>query len=212
MPKLGGVDTMGGGSGESRKDKFPLNRGSKGANVRRLQRALLSKDKNALPKFGVDGDFGSETATAALKIIGKATDITEADVIKLENQTGTKPPPVPPTPAPTANVSERIKSANRLKDEWWVNRNTFKMLGQKGYLLNKDATQIALYKNSISQNNFRRTVAIVANSKFVDLKFVDKINVASDGFLEIYLTQNFSNQDANILRVSPAGISILREK
>lgn len=48
-----------------RNDNFPLKKGSKGARVKQLQEALIQKHgKGILPKYGADGDFGSETVTA----------------------------------------------------------------------------------------------------------------------------------------------------
>lgn len=57
---------------------FPLKKGSKGENVRSLQKALISKyGVSILPKYGADGDFGSET-TAALKKAGLPATIDES--------------------------------------------------------------------------------------------------------------------------------------
>ena len=57
---------------------FPLKKGSKGEKVQLLQAALIAKyGKNALPKYGADGDFGSETVNA-LKKAGLPTTITES--------------------------------------------------------------------------------------------------------------------------------------
>lgn len=52
---------------------FPLRKGSRGAKVKELQNLILRFDKNALPKFGADSDFGSETETALNKLTGKKT-------------------------------------------------------------------------------------------------------------------------------------------
>lgn len=61
-----------------RNDDFPLKKGSKGENVRRLQEALITKyGKQTLPKYGADGDFGSELS-AALKKLGLPATITES--------------------------------------------------------------------------------------------------------------------------------------
>lgn len=50
------------------KDAFPLKKGSKGANVKALQEAILAKyGKSYLPKYGADGDFGSELVSALKK-------------------------------------------------------------------------------------------------------------------------------------------------
>lgn len=44
---------------------FPLKRGSRGALVKQIQQALINKyGSNILPRFGADGDFGSETEKA----------------------------------------------------------------------------------------------------------------------------------------------------
>jgi hypothetical protein len=49
-------------------DDFPLSKGSKGDNVKALQEALITKyGKSILPKYGADGDFGSETIQALIK-------------------------------------------------------------------------------------------------------------------------------------------------
>ncbi len=60
------------------KSLFPLKKGSKGNNVRLLQEALIDKyGKSILPKYGADGDFGSETANA-LKKAGLPATINES--------------------------------------------------------------------------------------------------------------------------------------
>jgi len=49
---------------------FPLKLGSKGALVTELQQRL---GKSNLPKYGIDGDFGSETLAALRKVTGKSS-------------------------------------------------------------------------------------------------------------------------------------------
>lgn len=62
----------------SRNDDFPLKKGSKGDAVRQLQQGLIDKyGSSILPKYGADGDFGSETQ-AALKKKGFPTVVTES--------------------------------------------------------------------------------------------------------------------------------------
>lgn len=57
---------------------FPLKKGSKGSNVKLLQEALIIKyGKSILPKYGADGDFGTETANA-LKKAGLPATINES--------------------------------------------------------------------------------------------------------------------------------------
>ncbi|HCA83926.1 MAG TPA: hypothetical protein DEP18_09060 [Flavobacteriales bacterium] len=51
-----------------RKDEFPLKKGSKGERVKAVQDALLYKyGKTILPKYGADGDFGSELEAGLTK-------------------------------------------------------------------------------------------------------------------------------------------------
>jgi hypothetical protein len=63
---------------KSTNDDFPLRKGSKGERVRILQQAIIDKyGSSALPKYGADGDFGTETATA-LKKQGIPNPVTES--------------------------------------------------------------------------------------------------------------------------------------
>lgn len=51
------------------KSSFPLKKGSKGIKVKELQDALISTHgKSILPKYGADGDFGSEMLNALKKL------------------------------------------------------------------------------------------------------------------------------------------------
>lgn len=72
-------------------DEFPLIKGSKGENVRRLQQALITKyGKQVLPKYGADGDFGSEML-AALKKLGLPSTITQSTLNVISQGTVTNP-------------------------------------------------------------------------------------------------------------------------
>ncbi len=71
-------ETHTGKSGSGSTDNFPLKKGSKGELVRKLQEALIAKYGNAaLPKYGADSDFGTETYNA-LKKNGLPTTVTES--------------------------------------------------------------------------------------------------------------------------------------
>lgn len=106
-PIITGSGGSNSGGGSSRNDNFPLKKGSYGNNVRRLQTALLKLNPSALPKYGVDGDFGTETETALINQTGKST-CTEAELTNLElkgaQATGTWFPPMAlPQPEPNSN-------------------------------------------------------------------------------------------------------------
>jgi len=60
------------------KNAFPLSKGSKGNNVKLLQQALIAKyGSGILPRYGADGDFGTETVNA-LKKAGLPATINES--------------------------------------------------------------------------------------------------------------------------------------
>jgi hypothetical protein len=95
----GGSGSSGGsgGSGSTRNDNFPLKKGSKGDNVRRLQNALLKLNPSALPKYGADGDFGNETEGWLQVQTGKTTctaqELTQLE-LKAAQASGTWSPPM----------------------------------------------------------------------------------------------------------------------
>jgi hypothetical protein len=65
---------------------FPLKKGSKGAKVKELQNLILQFDKKALPKFGADSDFGSETEAALVKLTGKKTINSQSELDALRTR------------------------------------------------------------------------------------------------------------------------------
>lgn len=84
MDSEGNIETSNGGGGGGTStppaSSFPLKKGSKGALVQRLQLAI-GIDK--LPKFGADGDFGTETQNALKAVTGKSQvdSLAEIDAI-----------------------------------------------------------------------------------------------------------------------------------
>jgi len=68
---------------QTRNDDFPLKKGSKGAKVKSLQDSLIAKyGKDTLPRYGADGDFGSELVAALKKLnLPDAIDETTYNVI-----------------------------------------------------------------------------------------------------------------------------------
>jgi hypothetical protein len=59
---------------------FPIKKGQSGSNVKKLQLLLLQYDKNILPKYGADSDFGTETESALIKILGKGVVSSNDDI------------------------------------------------------------------------------------------------------------------------------------
>lgn len=70
---------------------FPLKKGSKGEKVTELQSVIMRINPNLLPKFGVDGDFGSETEAAVVKLLGKKTIDNQSDIEAIRNQKSKSP-------------------------------------------------------------------------------------------------------------------------
>lgn len=91
---------------ETPKSEFPLKKGSKGENVRLLQEALIAKHgKSIFPKYGADGQFGSEMAKGLAKLKLPAT-ISES-VFNVLVQ-GTKADP--------SSLAKDLKTAAEKKD------------------------------------------------------------------------------------------------
>lgn len=93
---------------------FPLKMGTKSDNVLRLQRALIkSYGAGILKKFGADGQFGSELATA-LKSKGYSIPISEADYNKITEEKKTETPKIeaPKTPTPLVSFDAAATAKN----------------------------------------------------------------------------------------------------
>jgi len=114
-----------------RNDDFPLKKGSKGENVRRLQEALITKyGKQTLPKYGADGDFGSEMV-AALKKLGLPASITESTLNVIAQGTTVNPSTIGKELYSAANAKDYTKALSLLKkmrntDDYTAANNIFK--------------------------------------------------------------------------------------
>jgi hypothetical protein len=77
---------------------FPLKKGSRGALVKTLQEALIKTyGKSILPKWGADGDFGSETKNALL-LKGFTEVVDEVTFNKIVNPSQGQQEPAAPNP------------------------------------------------------------------------------------------------------------------
>lgn len=98
-----------------RSDDFPLKKGSKGENVRRLQEAIITKyGSQTLPKYGADGDFGSEMV-AALKKLGLPASITESTLNVIAQGTVANPSAIGKDLYNAANAKDFNKTISLLK-------------------------------------------------------------------------------------------------
>lgn len=81
------ITPSGGGSSTFQvRDSFPLKKGSRGSKVKELQGYILKIDKNALPRFGADGNFGNETEGALQKLFGKQVISSQAELDEIKNK------------------------------------------------------------------------------------------------------------------------------
>lgn len=96
----GGSAGKGSSSGSNNSsDFFPLRKGSKGENVKDLQELMLKINNKLLPRYGADGDFGSETEAAVVSLLNKKT-VEYSDYTALQNQYNQKAFPYA-TPKPS---------------------------------------------------------------------------------------------------------------
>jgi hypothetical protein len=189
----------GGGGGVSR-DAFPLKRGSRGSNVKDLQQAILVYDKTLLPKYGADSDFGSETETAVVKILGKKTVDNRGEIDKIRNMKSTT------TTTTTNPNAERIRLANDLVSKWKQNKGlTF---------ITTNTTKIGLYFVTDNLNNTgvgvqreKGSETLSAGTKLESGTNVKNITVNSQGFMSLYLKNSRSVFSVvNMVYVSPYAI------
>lgn len=109
------VNTGGRGSNTATKlpsDSFPLKKGSKGEQVRLFQQGLIAKyGASILPRYGADGDFGSEVA-AALKKLKLPTTVSESlyNVLTQESASAA------PGGLDVAGLAKNIFTATQKKD------------------------------------------------------------------------------------------------
>jgi len=118
-------------SSVGRNDDCHLTKGSKGENVRKLQEALITKyGKQVLPKFGADGDFGTELLNA-LKKLGLPTSITQSSLNVIAQGTTVNPATVGKDLYAAAFGKDYSKAIGLLKklksvDDYTAANNIFK--------------------------------------------------------------------------------------
>jgi len=116
---------------------FPLKKGSKGEKVKQFQEALMDKyGKSVLPKYGADGDFGTETINA-LKKLGLPVTITQSTFNVLVQDNAGSSSSTGQTLFDAANAGDFNKVLTILKkikntDDYTSANNVFKMLRLDG--------------------------------------------------------------------------------
>jgi hypothetical protein len=139
-------------------DGFPLRIGSRGKNVEQLQQAIINVfGKSALPKFGADGDWGSETqrffdANPGLKSVIDITTFSQYATGKFPGVTSS---PTAPKPNTTASNSIITQFAKALIPSWVT--DPFIQIGWKLWdaaQFNKFSEVLALLSRLNSTGNY----------------------------------------------------------
>jgi hypothetical protein len=134
---------------------FPLKRGSKGDKVRRLQQALVAQHGSSiLPRYGADGDFGSELANALTKL-KYPTRISESLFNVITSSKG----------ANTNSLAKQILGALNIHDF----PKTISLLKQIGSV-EEYTTVSAEFKNYRVNGGVRQTLVNGALNAFIDTK------------------------------------------
>lgn len=172
---------------------FPIMKGSKGPKVREIQTLLVGIDPNALPKYGIDGDFGSETEAALFKYLKKKSVDNQDD---LTNLTGIKD-------AAQANAlqnsvdANRAVAANQIIADWRANPSKS--------LFAKDITQIAIGGLTFSgQETNLSTKNVLTNAMIVNGFEIKDISILPSGFLKIVTSSGGLN--GGFIKVSPFAV------
>jgi hypothetical protein len=144
----GGGGGGGNSGGGTKNDKFPLQKGSKGAKVKELQKAIIAADKSLLSQFGADGDFGVKTEAAVFKILGKKIIENQVDIEKIVRIGDFKKNEIDEKKITTET---RMKLANEIKNSFDLNKKLKFYVSRSGvyiYLISgKEYIKIVKSKN-----------------------------------------------------------------
>jgi peptidoglycan hydrolase-like protein with peptidoglycan-binding domain len=172
---------------------FPIKKGSKGEKVREIQTLLVGIDTNALPKYGIDGDFGSETEAALFKYTKKKSVDNQDD---LSNLIGLKD--AAQSSALQGSIdANRSVAANQIINDWRLNSSKS--------IFAKSEVQYAIGGLTFSgaETNLSTRVAKAGN-KIVNGFEIKDMSILPSGFLKITTTGGGLN--GGFIKVSPFAI------
>ena len=164
--------------------EYPIKKGSKGAAVRQIQNILVQIDANALPKYGVDGDFGSETEAALFKYLKKMSVDSFIDIQALQAIAESQA---------QQNVDETRKMfGNNLANDWRINRT-------KSFYAKNDTTFQTGNVNFLGQEQGSRDVTVIAGTLIVNGFEIKDVSVLPSGFIKVTTAISF-------FKLSPFGV------
>lgn len=173
---------------------FPIKKGSKGDKVKEIQQILVSIDANALPKYGIDGDFGSETESALFKYLNKKSVDKQDDILTLN---GLKDAAQGQNLQNSVN-STRIAIGNQIIQDW-------KSSGKSLYA--KDLVDVIIGGLGFSgQENNPINKKVVTNALIVNGFEIKSISVLPSGYLKIITSSGGIN--GGFIKVSPFAVVV----
>lgn len=173
---------------------FPIKKGSKGDKVKEIQQILVGIDANALPKYGIDGDFGSETESALFKYLNKKSVDKQDDILTLN---GLKDAAQGQNLQNSVN-STRIAIGNQIIQDW-------KSSGKSLYA--KDLVDVITGGLGFSGQETNPTnKKVVTNALIVNGFEIKSINVLPSGYLKIVTSTGGIN--GGFIKVSPFAIEV----
>jgi hypothetical protein len=173
---------------------FPIKKGSKADKVKEIQQILVGIDANALPKYGVDGDFGSETEAALFKYLNKRSVDNQDDIITLN---GLKDAAQGQNLQPSVN-STRIAIGNQVIQDL---KSSGKSLYAKEFV---DVITGGLDFSGRETNPTSKT--ILTNALIVNGFEIKNISILPSGFLKI--TTSSGGLNGGFIKVSPFGVIV----
>ena len=173
---------------------FPIKKGSKGDKVKEIQKLLIEIDINALPKYGIDGDFGTETEVALFKYLKKKSIDNQED---LTNLIGLKDASKASTLQTTIDANRQV-SANQIINDW--KNNTSKSI----YAKNETQYSMGVLSFNGAETNLSTKVAKTGN-KIVNGFEIKNITILPSGFLKIITTAGLNG---GFIKVSPFAVLI----
>jgi hypothetical protein len=176
---------------------FPLAKGSKGEKVRELQTILVGIDANSLPKYGIDGDFGSETEAALFKYLNKKRVDNQEDIATLNSLKTTAQ-----SKALESSINaNRSITANEIINDWKLNnmKNIYAS-NDLGYVIgNLSASGLEL--NPV--NKFAKKGETIVNGfEIKDMK------VLPSGYIMASIGIGTLGLDSRFAKFSPFGVMI----
>jgi hypothetical protein len=171
---------------------FPIKKGSKGEKVRELQTILVGINPSSLPKYGVDGDFGSETESALFKYLNKKTVDSQDDMTTLR---GLKDAAQATALQNSVNDNRNV-AANQIISDWRINKTKT--------LHAKELVQYAIGDLSFSGQEINLSTKTAGTGAIIANGFeIKDMSVLPSGFLKVTMSGGLNGR---FIKVSPFAV------